>query len=87
MALLQSQALLHCGSKAELYNDKMTLGKRIKAARERLEPKPTQTDSARRRAAVQSALSDMQTNIRAPGTNQQRCVTKQVGTQLVTDCY
>jgi hypothetical protein len=44
-------------------------------------------DAARRQAAIQGALSDMQTNIRAPGGNQQRCVSRQVGTQVVTDCY
>jgi len=47
-------------------------------------------DAARRQAAIQNTLSDMQTNIRAPqmpGGTQQRCVTKQVGTQIVTDCY
>jgi hypothetical protein len=45
-------------------------------------------DAARRQAAVQSALSDMQTNIRAPTTGaQSRCVSRQVGSQVVTDCY
>jgi transcriptional regulator with XRE-family HTH domain len=44
MALPQSQALLHCSHKALLYTVEMTLGKRIKKARERLRPKPTQTD-------------------------------------------
>jgi transcriptional regulator with XRE-family HTH domain len=43
MALPESQALLHCPDKAVLYIIDMTLGKRIKAARERLQPKPTQT--------------------------------------------
>jgi transcriptional regulator with XRE-family HTH domain len=42
MALLKSQALLHCSAKAVLYDIEMTLGKRIKAARERLEPEMTQ---------------------------------------------
>jgi len=42
MALPESQALLHCPSKAVLYTVEMTLGKRIRAARERLVPKPTQ---------------------------------------------
>jgi transcriptional regulator with XRE-family HTH domain len=41
-ALPESQAPLHCLHKAALYNIEMTLGKRIKAARERLRPKPTQ---------------------------------------------
>jgi transcriptional regulator with XRE-family HTH domain len=42
MALPRSQALLHCPIQAILYAIEMTLGKRIKAARERLQPKPTQ---------------------------------------------
>ena len=42
MALHKSQALLHCADKALLYDIEMTLGKRIKAARERLEPEVTQ---------------------------------------------
>ena len=46
MALPESQALLHCPNKAALYNIAMTLGKRIKSARERLQPKPTQGDVA-----------------------------------------
>jgi transcriptional regulator with XRE-family HTH domain len=36
MALPESQALLHCGDKALLYNVDMTLGKRIARARKRL---------------------------------------------------
>lgn len=44
MALHKSQASLHCAAKALLYTIEMTLGKRIKRARERLQPKPTQTD-------------------------------------------
>lgn len=44
MALPKSQASLHCSDKALLYTVEMTLGKRIKAARERLRPKPTQAD-------------------------------------------
>jgi transcriptional regulator with XRE-family HTH domain len=34
--------LLHCTRKAALYDVEMSLGKRIKAARERLEPRMTQ---------------------------------------------
>lgn len=44
MALVKSQAMLHCSDKALLYTVVMTLGKRIKKARERLQPKPTQAD-------------------------------------------
>jgi transcriptional regulator with XRE-family HTH domain len=46
MALPESQALLGCPAQALLYCIEMTLGKRIKAARERLKPKPTQADIA-----------------------------------------
>jgi transcriptional regulator with XRE-family HTH domain len=46
MALPQSQALLGCPAQALLYDVEMTLGKRIKAARERIKPKPTQADIA-----------------------------------------
>lgn len=44
IALLESQAPLHCEDKGTLYDAEMTLGKRIKAARERLRPKMTQGD-------------------------------------------
>lgn len=44
MALPKSQATLHCWDKAALYNVEMTLGKRIKAARNRLRPKLTQAE-------------------------------------------
>ena len=46
IALPQSQAMLHCFHKVTLYNVEMTLGNRIKMARERLVPKPTQEDIA-----------------------------------------
>lgn len=36
MALLKSQAMVHCGRKAVLYDYVMPIGKRIKLARERL---------------------------------------------------
>ena len=42
IALLSSQALLHCATKAALYDPGMNLGNRLKLARERLTPKPTQ---------------------------------------------
>jgi len=42
MALPQSQAMLHCPTKVVLYNIEMSIGKRIKAARERLRPELTQ---------------------------------------------
>lgn len=44
IALPTSQASLHCGDKAPLYNVDMTLGNRIKQARERLRPKLTQAE-------------------------------------------
>lgn len=42
MALVKSQATLHCVPKAVLYDAGMSIGKRIKEARERLKPKLTQ---------------------------------------------
>jgi transcriptional regulator with XRE-family HTH domain len=44
IALLASQAMLHCPNKALLYAIDMTLGKRIRSARLRLAPKPTQQE-------------------------------------------
>lgn len=44
IALPRSQASLHCAHQALLYNVDMTLGKRIKSARERLIPKLTQAE-------------------------------------------
>jgi len=44
IALPPSQALLHCTRKALLYTVEMTLGNRIKAARERMVPEMTQGD-------------------------------------------
>jgi transcriptional regulator with XRE-family HTH domain len=46
IALPESQATLHCASKAILYAVEMSLGKRIKAARIRLKPKVTQPQIA-----------------------------------------
>lgn len=57
MALLESQALLHCVSKAALYTVEMTLGNRIKAARERLLPKMTQKDVGRHFGVTYQAVS------------------------------
>lgn len=57
MALLKSQALLHCSDKALLYTVVMSLGKRIKSARERLKPKPTQADVAARFGISDKAVS------------------------------
>lgn len=44
IALEASQVLLHCASQGALYDAEMTLGNRIKQARERLRPKITQKD-------------------------------------------
>ena len=57
MALPESQALLHCPGKDWLYTVEMSLGKRIKAARERLRPKPTQADVAARFRVTDKAVS------------------------------
>lgn len=57
MALLKSQAMLHCMRKAELYNIEMTLGKRIKCARERLKPKPTQAEVGAHFGVTDKAVS------------------------------
>jgi transcriptional regulator with XRE-family HTH domain len=57
MALPKSQASLHCVNKAALYAIAMTLGNRIKAARERLEPKPTQREIAEKFDITDKAVS------------------------------
>lgn len=57
IALPQSQALLHCVDKVLLYTVEMSLGKRIKSARERLRPKPTQADVAARFGVTDKAVS------------------------------
>jgi transcriptional regulator with XRE-family HTH domain len=57
MALVKSQALLHCEPKVALYNVEMTLGKRIQAARERLRPKVTQANVAAHFGVTYQAVS------------------------------
>lgn len=57
MALLKSQALLHCPTKVGLYTIEMTLGNRIKAARERLRPKLTQLDVGAHFGVTNQAVS------------------------------
>lgn len=57
LTLLKSQASLGCGPQAVLYAIDMTLGKRIKLARERLVPKPTQKDIATRLGISDKAVS------------------------------
>lgn len=57
MALPESQASLHCAPKVVLYDVEMTLGKRIKAARERLKPKLTQADVGAKFGITDKAVS------------------------------
>jgi transcriptional regulator with XRE-family HTH domain len=57
MALPQSQATLHCTAKGALYALVMTLGQRIKAARERLDPKMTQKGLGERFGISDKAVS------------------------------
>jgi len=57
MALHQSQALLHCLNQAELYTVEMTLGKRIKTARERLKPRLTQAEVGKHFGVSPQAVS------------------------------
>lgn len=57
MALPESQVLLHCVDKATLYNAEMSMGKRIKAARERLRPKLTQAEVGSRFRVTDKAVS------------------------------
>jgi transcriptional regulator with XRE-family HTH domain len=66
MALPQSQALLHCLHKAAIYNVEMTMGKRIKAARERLDPRPTQTDIGNLFGITDKAVSAWERDETAP---------------------
>jgi transcriptional regulator with XRE-family HTH domain len=66
MALPESQALLHCSNKVALYNIEMTLGKRIKAARERLQPKPTQADVAKFFSVTDKAVSSWERDETVP---------------------
>jgi transcriptional regulator with XRE-family HTH domain len=66
MALPQSQALLHCPDQAVLYTVEMTLGKRIKAARERLQPKPTQADIALHFGVTDKAVSSWERDETVP---------------------
>lgn len=57
MALPESQALLHCIHKGPLYTIEMTIGNRIKAARERLDPKPTQAQIGKAFGVTVQAVS------------------------------
>jgi transcriptional regulator with XRE-family HTH domain len=66
MALPQSQAMLHCTTKVVLYTVEMTLGNRIKAARERLKPKMTQGDLGGHFDVTDKAVSGWERDIDRP---------------------
>jgi transcriptional regulator with XRE-family HTH domain len=66
IALPKSQATLHCRDKAALYNIGMTLGKRIKAARDRLCPKPTQTEIGDEFGVSDKAVSAWERDVTIP---------------------
>lgn len=66
IALPESQAPLHCVRKAELYNAVMTIGKRIKAARDRLRPKPTQAQLGAKFGISDKAVSSWERNQTVP---------------------
>jgi len=66
IALPESQALLHCLSKVTLYDIEMTLGKSIKAARERLRPKMTQGDLGNHFNISDKAVSGWERNDSIP---------------------
>jgi transcriptional regulator with XRE-family HTH domain len=66
MALLKSQVLLHCSAQAVLYNIEMTLGTRIKAARERLLPKATQKEIGDKFGITDQAVSSWERDLTVP---------------------
>jgi transcriptional regulator with XRE-family HTH domain len=66
IALPLSQALLHCANKASLYDVEMTLGKRIKSARERLRPEMTQGDVAKHFNITDKAVSAWERDATVP---------------------
>jgi transcriptional regulator with XRE-family HTH domain len=69
MALPESQATLHCAPKAMLYDIEMTLGKRIKAARKRLEPGMTQAELAKAFGVTAQAISGWERDDSVPDLN------------------
>jgi transcriptional regulator with XRE-family HTH domain len=66
IALPPSQALLHCFPKVILYNVDMSLGNRIKAARERLRPKPTQGEVGAHFGVTDKAVSSWERDLTIP---------------------
>lgn len=69
IALYQSQALLCCFDQAELYNIEMTLGKRIKTARERLKPHLTQAAVGKHFGVSAQAVSGWERDDTVPDLN------------------
>ncbi len=65
-ALRQSQAPLHSGAQAMLYNVGMTLGERIKTARERLRPELSQTALGEHFGISGKAVSGWECNASVP---------------------
>jgi transcriptional regulator with XRE-family HTH domain len=57
ITLPESQVMLHCATKAILYPIDMTIGKRIKLARKRLQPKVTQKHIANAFQITDQAVS------------------------------
>lgn len=58
--------MLHCANQAALYAIEMTLGKRIKAARERLQPKLTQAAVAKEFDVTVQAVSGWERDAAVP---------------------
>lgn len=69
MALPKSQELLHCAAQVALYHAAMTLGARIKAARERLRPRLTQRELAEHFGISDKAVSGWERDEGAPDLN------------------
>ena len=65
-ALPESQAMLHCIAKALLYNIEMTFGNRLKLARERLVPRPTQKEIGKAFGISDKAVSAWERDETAP---------------------
>lgn len=59
--------MLHCATKAVLYPIEMTIGDRIRIARERLDPDVTQLDVAKHFGITDKAVSQWELNETAPG--------------------
>ena len=66
IALQASQAALHCEHKAALYNQAMSLGKRIRAARNRLRPEMTQAQLGEAFGITDKAVSAWERDTTSP---------------------